>query len=84
MELCKESGLCVGNTYFKHISLHKYKRVARGRDGVEIKSMIDLVLMKRDMLHYVQDVRAVRGMGRELSDLSLCCTVQSQVGRKMD
>ena len=30
--------------------------------------MIDLVLVKRDMLQYVQDVRAVRGMGRDLSD----------------
>ena len=56
-------------TYFKHRSLHKYTRVARGRDGVEIKSMIDLVLVKRDMLRYVQEyVRAVRGMGRGLSD----------------
>ena len=33
------------------------------QDGVEVKSMIDLVLVKKDMLHYVQDVRAVRGMG---------------------
>ena len=47
-----ERGLCGGNTYFKHRSLHKYKRVVRGQDGVEIKSIIDLVL-KRDMLHYV-------------------------------
>ena len=30
--------------------------------------MIDLVLMKKDMMYYVQDVRAVRGMGRGLSD----------------
>ena len=30
--------------------------------------MIALVLMKKDMLCYVQDVRAVRGMGRGLSD----------------
>ena len=30
--------------------------MARGRDGVEIKNMIDLVLVK-DMLFYVQDVR---------------------------
>ena len=63
MEFCTERGLCVGNTYFKHRSLHKYTRVARGQDGVEIKSMINLVLEKRDMLHYVQDVRAVRGVG---------------------
>ena len=34
-----------------------------GQDRVKVKSMIDLVLVKRDMLHYVQDVRAVRGMG---------------------
>ena len=30
--------------------------------------MIDLLLMKRDMLHYVQDVRVVKGMGQGLSD----------------
>ena len=65
----------MGNTYFKHRSVHKYTRVAKGQGGVETKSMIDLVLVKRDMLRYVQDVRAVR---------PLCCTVQSQVGRCMN
>ena len=45
-----DCGDCVGNTYFKHKCLHKYTRMARGRDGVEIKSMIDLVVVKRDML----------------------------------
>ena len=36
--------------------------------------MIELVLVKRDMLRYVQDVRAVRGIGRGLSDhhVELC------------
>ena len=43
MEFCAERGLCVGNTYFEHKNLHKYTRVARGQDGVEVKSMIDLV-----------------------------------------
>ena len=42
--------------------------MARDQDGVEVESMIDLVLVKKDMLHYVQDMRAVRGMGRGLSD----------------
>ena len=36
-------------TYFMHRSLHKYTRVARGQDRAEVKSMIDLVLVKRDM-----------------------------------
>ena len=58
----------MGYIYFKHRTLHKYTRVTRGRDGVKIKSMIDLVLVKRDVLRYVQDVRAVRGMGCGLSD----------------
>ena len=44
-------------TYFKHRILHKYTRVAEGRGAVEIKSMIDLMLVKRDMLRYVQDMR---------------------------
>ena len=39
--------------------------------------MIDLVLVNRDMLHYVQDVRAVRGMGRGLSDHHVVlCTIR--------
>ena len=48
--------------------MHRYTRCARGRDGVEIKSMRHLGLVKRNMLRYVQDVMAVRGMGRDLSD----------------
>ena len=48
--------------------MHKYTRVAKGREGVEIKSKIDVVLVKRNMLLYVQDVRAVRGIGRGLLD----------------
>ena len=40
----------------------------RGQDGVEVMSMIDLVQVKKDMLHYVQEVRVVRGIGRGLSN----------------
>ena len=54
--------------HFEHRSLHKYTRAARGQDGVEVKSFIDLVLVKNSMLCYVQDARAVRGMRRGLSD----------------
>ena len=63
----------MGNTYFKHRSLHKYITVARGQDGVEVKSMIDLVLVKKDMLRYVQDVSVIKGMGRGLSDHHVYC-----------
>ena len=35
---------------------------------MEIKSIKDMLLLKRDMLRYVEDVRAVIGMGRGLSD----------------
>ena len=40
----------MGNAYFKHKSLHKYTTVARGQDGVEVMSMIDLVLVKKHVL----------------------------------
>ena len=68
VEFCDEKGLCVGNTYFEHKSLHKYTMVSRGQDGVEVKSMIDLVLEKEDMLRFVQVMKAMRGMGRGISD----------------
>ena len=32
--------------------LHKYTWVARGQDGVEVKIMIDMVLVKKDMRHF--------------------------------
>ena len=39
--------------------------------------MIDLALVKRDMLQYVQDVSTVRGMGSGLSDhYVLLCKVR--------
>ena len=63
MKFCDERALCVVNVYFNQKSLHKYTRVASGKDGVEVKNMIDLVLAKKDMLRYGQDVRVVRGMG---------------------
>ena len=50
VEFYAEKGPCVGNTYFKHRSLHKYTRVAGGQDGMDVKSMIDMVLVKKDML----------------------------------
>ena len=61
VDFCVEKGMYVGHTYFEHFSLHKYNRVARGQDGAEVKSIIDMMLVKKDMLHYVQDVRVVRG-----------------------
>ena len=57
-----EREMCVSNTYFQHKSLHRYTRVARGQDRVEVKNMIDLLMMKKNMLCYVQGMRAVRGM----------------------
>ena len=45
-----------------------YTRVPRGQDEVGVKSMIDLVLVKNDMLRFIQDVRAARSMGRGISD----------------
>ena len=77
VEFCAERALSVGFTYFKHKNLYKYTRVARGQDGVEVKSMIDLELVKKDMLHFVQDVRAVRGMGQSISNHQvLLCKVR--------
>ena len=52
--------------------MQKYTRVARGQDGVENKSMIDLVLVKKDIQRYVQDVRAVRGWDAASQDTMYC------------
>ena len=48
-----EKELCVVNTYFMDKNLHKYTRLARGQNKVEVMSILDLVLVKKDLLHYV-------------------------------
>ena len=53
----------MGSTYFEHKNLRKYTEVARGQDGVDVMSIIDLVLVKKGMLRYAQDVGAERRMG---------------------
>ena len=58
----------MGNTYLENESLQKYTSVAKGQDEVKVMNIIDLVLVKKDILRYVQDVRAVRGMVRSLSN----------------
>ena len=42
------------NTHSKHKHI-LYTRLARGRDGREIRSQEDIVLTKSDMLKYVHD-----------------------------
>ena len=52
-------------TFILSTQVHKG---GKGPRWSEVKSMIDLVLVKKDMLHYAQYVRAVRGMRQRLSD----------------
>ena len=47
---------------------------------MEVKSIIDLVLGKKDMLRYMRHVRAVRRIGRGLSDHYLKVKVCVVVG----
>ena len=45
IDFCAES-----NTYFEYRNLHKYTRVVGGQDGGKVRSIIDLVLVKKAML----------------------------------
>ena len=44
------------------MGLHKYTRGAGGQDGVVKINMIDLVLVKKDIVRYMLDVQEVREM----------------------
>ena len=64
-------GLYDGNNHFKHNNINKYRRMTRGQDGIELMSVIDLMLVKRGMLKHMQDVKTVRRIARNLSDQSV-------------
>ena len=63
IDFCAEKGLSVSNTLSTGDC-----RSTPGWLEPKMERMIDLVMVKKTMLHYVQDVRAVRGMGRGLSN----------------
>ena len=65
VQFCAKRGLYVENTYFKYKNIPKCTRVARIRHGIYIMST---VLIERDMLKYVYDVKITKGMGRGISD----------------
>ena len=48
--------------HFRHMYVHKYTRVARDQDGMKVKVMINLMLIKRDMLKCVHVIKTVRGL----------------------
>ena len=76
VDFCAEKEFCIGNTYFEHKNIHKYTRIGKARDR-EVRSMIDLILVKRDMLKYLCDVKVVRGLSGDLSDhLIVLCKIR--------
>ena len=55
-------GCAWGNTYFtcKYV-LYKCDIVASGQKKMEVMTIIDLLLLKRDMAKYVNDMKSMRG-----------------------
>ena len=68
INLCAERGISVSNTYFQQKDLYKSFSGTTPKNGVEVMSMIHLVLGIKAILRYVQNVRVVRGMTQGLSD----------------
>ena len=54
--------------------------MVKGKGGVEVKNITDLMLGKKDTQHLVQDVRAVRGMEQGLSDHHVVLCIVRLVG----
>ena len=57
INVCALRGLCVGSTYFKHKSIHKYIRMAIEGDRIEIMSIMDMVVIIKDTLKCTYEVK---------------------------
>ena len=69
VDFCAESELSVNiSTHFKHKYIHKSITVETSRVGMELKFMIDLVIIKTDILKYVYVVKMIRQLGLGISD----------------
>ena len=62
--------MCSRNMYFKHKYVLMYARLAVSGDRTVVQSRKDLVLVERDDMKYVHDVKMVRS-SKEISSISL-------------
>ena len=52
----------MGNEYFRRKNVHTYTKLTRGRNEMEIMIIKDFLLVKRDTLKYVHDLKRGRAM----------------------
>ena len=65
--LCRKGD--VGRKYaFQAKNIHMYTKEARVREGMEVGSIIYLILIKGDMLQHVHDAETRRRLGGAITD----------------
>ena len=55
--------MCVGDGHFKHKNVPEYTKLTNNRDRAEVMNIIGLILVKKDMLQYVSNIKTARGKG---------------------
>lgn len=60
IKFCLNNNMIVSNTHFKHKDIHKYIRIMDSRNE---RSIIDLVLIQKELKKEVNDVRVMKVMG---------------------
>ena len=79
-----EGGVCawVGVMDFNHKNVDMYNRVAKGEDRVHVVSKMNLVI-KRESLKYVHEVKIVREEAQVISDHSFVLCYVKVMGTQM-
>ena len=66
--MCAEQELVVGNSWFKKNDVYKYTWLRKAEGKVVDRALMDYVLLTRQMLGRLLDVKVWRGEGGVLSD----------------
>ena len=67
--------------YFKHKYILMYARLAVSGDRTVVQSRKDLVLVGRDNMKYVYDVKMVKSLGGNIFDPSFVFCIAELVGK---
>ena len=70
----KEGYVWVIHTSSKRVCINTQKW--RGQNGMKVMNIINLALVKRDLLRHEPEMKAGRGMGQGLSDHHVLCKVR--------
>lgn len=68
IDFCDEKDMCINNTFFNQETIFKYARVGVSGDYIEMESMIEFLLVKKEIVKWLINDESMKGLRIKISE----------------